>query len=155
LDEDKVFYHVVCWFEAINKQLQHNLINLTSQRLKSIKLWHFYFYYDSAKFFEYQLYTLQTRTLQSLNLLFAKQFERNFWNKQIWTKGASVSNGGFDVVVAEGVEGVDVLNRRRINIIENIVQPRTSFELVSGVFDEGAVDVFFVLFCVAGDYVED
>lgn len=125
--------------------MHHNIIYLSSQFNKSIKLWHFNFHHDSSELFEDQLDALQTWAFKSEYLLFAQDFESCFWNKQVGSKRTRVSNGCFDIIICESIKWIYFGNCFGVHIVKDIIESRATFKFICRIFNKFTFNKLLVL----------
>mmetsp|Transcript_1970 Transcript_1970/g.3457 ORF Transcript_1970/g.3457 Transcript_1970/m.3457 type:complete len:217 (-) Transcript_1970:709-1359(-) len=110
---------------------------------------------DAPQLLEDHLHALEAGLLEALDLLLGEDLEGDLGHQQVGFEAAGVADGGLDVVVGEGVEGVHVLDGLRVDVVEDEVEAAAALELDGGALDELALDELLELLGVLGDDVED
>lgn len=82
----------------------------------------------------------QTRSLQQLDLRLDQQVEGYLRNEETWPRTSRVSNGCPDVLGREVVGWVDALESSSENVVEDVVDPSSSAQLLGRYVERSSVD---------------
>lgn len=140
--------------QTLVQELVHDVNKLDSEILESLELRDLNVIDNPPQLFKDQLNTLQRRILQSGNLLLRKHFESCFRNKEIRSERTGISESSLQVFITQLFEGIHSCERLVENVIEDVTNPTSSYQLTTSLLHESAFDVFSILCCIFGDSIE-
>ena len=95
---------------------------------------------DLHKLLVHQLDAAKTRGLEELDLRLDEEVECDFGNEEARARSSRVANGGANVLDREVVRRVDALERVSEHVVEDVVDSRSSAELLGRDLERGSVD---------------
>lgn len=140
LNFDQVLDHRICRLKQFLEQLIHNFNYFVPQFGVALEFRNVNFNNHSAQFLKYHLDALERRTLEAPDLLFRKSFKGHLRDKQVGSQGLSIANGCFYVVVRQRVKGIDIQDLGCEQLVEDVVDSRTSHHFHSCVPNKLAFD---------------
>lgn len=120
-----------------------------------MELWHLDLRHDPSEFFKHQLDALEGRGLKSEDLLFGQDLKGDFWDEQIRTQRASISNGCLYIIICKCVKRVYVADGDSEVLIEDVIKSAAALQLDSGVFHKPAFEELGVSSRILSDDVKD
>ena len=138
----------------LREQGVHDLHDLLPQVLEACQLMHLDLHDDASELLIDQLDALEGGRLQSIDLLLREDLEGDFRHEKIGSQRASIANSSLYVVVCQRVKRVDVADRLRVVLVEDVVEARAALQLRVSVLDEASLEELRVVCRVLSDDIK-
>ena len=115
---------------------------------------HFDLYDNASQLLVDQLHALEGRRLQTIDLLLGEDLEGHFGDEKVWPKRACISYRSLNVVICQGIERVNVADRLRVVLVEDVVESRASLQLRVSVLHEATLQELGIVCRILCDNIQ-